>query len=377
MGQLLLNKVQKFYGDYEVLKGVQLEVKNGEFVVFVGPSGCGKSTLLRMIAGLDATTAGDIVINGIRVNDLPPVKRGIAMVFQSYALYPHMTVFENIAFPLRVERMEEEKLKAKVENAARILHLEQRLQQKPGMLSGGQRQRVAIGRAIVRELKIFLFDEPLSNLDAALRADMRIELAKLHRQLKATMIYVTHDQVEAMTMADRIVVLDAGNISQTGAPLELYHKPANQFVAGFIGNPKMNFLSVTCRGVSAAGVEVDYLGQTAVLPVTARDGMAGKTLTLGIRPEHIQLNGGDIVFTVTPTVIERLGANTVAYASLNGEAENFCAMLPGSVGIRADAPVATGINAADCHLFDEAGIAFERRVELTEIDMNVINPTAA
>ncbi|ABC93806.1 probable sugar uptake ABC transporter, ATP-binding protein (plasmid) [Rhizobium etli CFN 42] len=377
MGQLLLNNVQKFYGDYEVLKGVQLEVKNGEFVVFVGPSGCGKSTLLRMIAGLDATTAGDIVINGVRVNDLPPVKRGIAMVFQSYALYPHMTVFENIAFPLRVEKMEEAKLKAKVENAARILHLDQRLQQKPGMLSGGQRQRVAIGRAIVREPKIFLFDEPLSNLDAALRADMRIELAKLHRQLKATMIYVTHDQVEAMTMADRIVVLDAGNISQTGAPLELYHKPANKFVAGFIGNPKMNFLPVTCKAVSAAGVEVDYLGQCALLPVTPRDGMAGKTLTLGIRPEHIQLNGGDIVFTVTPTVIERLGANTVAYASLNGEAENFCAMLPGSVGIRADAPVATGINAADCHLFDETGTAFERRVELTEIDMNVINPTAA
>ncbi|MBB2766370.1 UNVERIFIED_ORG: multiple sugar transport system ATP-binding protein [Rhizobium esperanzae] len=377
MGQLLLNNVQKFYGDYEVLKGVQLGVKNGEFVVFVGPSGCGKSTLLRMIAGLDATTAGDIVINGVRVNDLPPVKRGIAMVFQSYALYPHMTVFENIAFPLRVEKMEEAKLKAKVENAARILHLDQRLQQKPGMLSGGQRQRVAIGRAIVREPKIFLFDEPLSNLDAALRADMRIELAKLHRQLKATMIYVTHDQVEAMTMADRIVVLDAGNISQTGAPLELYHKPANRFVAGFIGNPKMNFLPVTCKSVSAAGVEVDYLGQTALLPVTPRDGISGKTLTLGIRPEHIQLNGGDIVFTVTPTVIERLGANTVAYASLNGEAENFCAMLPGSVGIRPDAPVATGINAADCHLFDEAGIAFERRVELTEIDMNVINPTAA
>ena len=377
LGQLLLNKVQKFYGDYEVLKGVQLDVRNGEFVVFVGPSGCGKSTLLRMIAGLDATSAGDIVIDGIRVNDLPPVRRGIAMVFQSYALYPHMTVFENIAFPLRVEKMEEEKLKAKVENAARILHLEQRLQQKPGMLSGGQRQRVAIGRAIVREPKIFLFDEPLSNLDAALRSDMRIELAKLHRQLKATMIYVTHDQVEAMTMADRIVVLDSGNIAQTGAPLELYHKPANQFVAGFIGNPKMNFLPVTCKSVSSAGVEVDYRGQTAVLPVTPRDGMAGKTLTLGIRPEHIQLNGGDIVFTVTPTVIERLGANTVAYASLDGGAENFCAMLPGSVGIRADAPVATGINAADCHLFDEAGIAFERRVELTEIDLNVINPTAA
>ncbi|PKA42327.1 ABC transporter ATP-binding protein [Rhizobium sullae] len=376
MGQLFLNNVQKFYGDYEVLKGVQLDVKNGEFVVFVGPSGCGKSTLLRMIAGLDATTAGDIVIDGIRVNDLPPVKRGIAMVFQSYALYPHMTVFENIAFPLRVEKMDETKLKAKVENAARILHLDQRLQQKPGMLSGGQRQRVAIGRAIVREPKIFLFDEPLSNLDAALRADMRIELAKLHRQLKATMIYVTHDQVEAMTMADRIVVLDAGDISQTGAPLELYHKPANLFVAGFIGNPKMNFLPVICKRVSDAGVEVDYGGQTAILPVTPRDGMAGKALTLGIRPEHVQLGSGDISLTVTPTVIERLGAHTVAYASLNGEGENFCAMLPGSVGIRADVPVATGINAADCHLFDDTGIAFERHVELTEIDMGVLDPTA-
>ncbi|SCW66006.1 carbohydrate ABC transporter ATP-binding protein, CUT1 family [Rhizobium mongolense subsp. loessense] len=377
MGQLFLNKVQKFYGDYEVLKGVQLDVKNGEFVVFVGPSGCGKSTLLRMIAGLDATTAGDIVIDGIRVNDLPPVKRGIAMVFQSYALYPHMTVFENIAFPLRVEKMEEAKLKAKVENAARILHLDQRLQQKPGMLSGGQRQRVAIGRAIVREPKIFLFDEPLSNLDAALRADMRIELAKLHRQLKATMIYVTHDQVEAMTMADRIVVLDAGDISQTGAPLELYHKPANLFVAGFIGNPKMNFLPVTCKSVSDAGVEVDHGGQTVTLPVSPREGMIGKTLTLGIRPEHVQLGSGDISLTVTPTVIERLGAHTVAYAALNGEGENFCAMLPGSVGIRPDTPVVTGINATDCHLFDEAGIAFERRVELTEIDMTVLDPTAA
>ncbi|MBB3462852.1 ABC transporter ATP-binding protein [Rhizobium sp. BK377] len=377
MGQLQLNKVQKFYGDYEVLKGVELDVRNGEFVVFVGPSGCGKSTLLRMIAGLDATSKGDIVIDGVRVNDLPPVKRGIAMVFQSYALYPHMTVFENIAFPLRVEKMEEEKLKAKVENAARILHLDTRLQQKPGMLSGGQRQRVAIGRAIVREPKIFLFDEPLSNLDAALRADMRIELAKLHRQLKATMIYVTHDQVEAMTMADRIVVLDAGNISQTGAPLELYHKPANQFVAGFIGNPKMNFLPVTCISASEAGATIDYRGQTATLPVKPRDGMVGKVMTLGIRPEHIQLAAGDISLTVTPSVIERLGANTVAYAALGSETENFCAMLPGSVGIRADAPVAVGINAADCHLFDEEGVAFERRVELTDIDMNLLAPATA
>ncbi|MDM9627971.1 sn-glycerol-3-phosphate ABC transporter ATP-binding protein UgpC [Rhizobium sp. S152] len=378
MGQLFLNKVQKFYGDFEVLKSVQLEVKNGEFVVFVGPSGCGKSTLLRMIAGLDETSAGDIVIDGVRVNELPPVKRGIAMVFQSYALYPHMTVFENIAFPLRVEKMEEEKLKAKVENAARILHLDQRLQQKPGMLSGGQRQRVAIGRAIVREPKIFLFDEPLSNLDAALRADMRIELAKLHRQLKATMIYVTHDQVEAMTMADRIVVLNAGDIAQTGAPLELYHKPANLFVAGFIGNPKMNILPVTCTGVGDAGVSVDYKGQKLTIPVVPRDVAVGATLSLGVRPEHIHIGSGDITINVTPTVIERLGAQTVAYASLDGEGENFCATLPGRAGVRAEQPLVAGINAADCHLFDDAGLAFERRVELTDIDLNLLgSPTAA
>jgi multiple sugar transport system ATP-binding protein len=376
LGQLFLNKVQKFYGDFEVLKSVQLDVKNGEFVVFVGPSGCGKSTLLRMIAGLDETSAGDIVIDGVRVNDLPPVKRGIAMVFQSYALYPHMTVFENIAFPLRVEKMEEEKLKAKVENAARILHLDQRLQQKPGMLSGGQRQRVAIGRAIVREPKIFLFDEPLSNLDAALRADMRIELAKLHRQLKATMIYVTHDQVEAMTMADRIVVLNNGDISQTGAPLELYHKPANIFVAGFIGNPKMNFLPVICTAISDAGLTVDYKGQTLTVPATPRHDAVGQTLTLGVRPEHIHLASGDISLTVVPSVIERLGAQTVAYASLDGESENFCATLPGSVGVRPEQPLLAGINAVDCHLFDEAGIAFERRVELTDIDMTLLAPTA-
>jgi len=378
LGQLHLNQVKKFYGHFEVIKGVELDVTDGEFIVFVGPSGCGKSTLLRMIAGLDDVTSGDIMINGQRVNDLPPVKRGIAMVFQSYALYPHMTVFENIAFPLRVEKMPEDKLKARVEHAARILHLDQRLQQKPGMLSGGQRQRVAIGRAIVREPKIFLFDEPLSNLDAALRADMRIELAKLHRQLQATMIYVTHDQVEAMTMADRIVVLNAGEIAQTGAPLELYHKPANKFVAGFIGNPKMNFLPVICKAISEAGVEVDYKGQTALLPVAPRDGVVGKVLTLGIRPEHIQLGDGDMSLTVMPTVIERLGAQTVAYAALDAnEAENFCAMLSGSIAIRAEVPLKAGIRVADCHLFDEDGMAFERRVELTDIDMELLNPIAS
>ena len=368
MGQLYLDKVQKFYGDFEVLKSIGLEVKDGEFVVFVGPSGCGKSTLLRMIAGLDSTSAGDIVIDGVRVNDKPPVQRGIAMVFQSYVLYPHMTVFENIAFPLRVEKLPEEKIREKVGAVAKILQLDKRLQQKPGMLSGGQRQRVAIGRAIVREPKIFLFDEPLSNLDAALRADMRIELSKLHRDLKATMIYVTHDQVEAMTMADRIVVLNAGDIAQVGAPLELYHKPQNLFVAGFIGNPKMNFLPVTCEAVDAGGITVSFEGQRIAVPVTPRDGIVGKTLTLGIRPEHISLISGDLRITVTPSVIERLGVNTVAYASLSS-GEGFCSLLPGSAPIRVDEPMPAGIRAADCHLFDADGIAFERHVDWQKLEM--------
>ncbi len=230
------------------------------------------------------------------------------------------------------------------------------------MLSGGQRQRVAIGRAIVREPKIFLFDEPLSNLDAALRADMRIELTKLHRDLKATMIYVTHDQVEALTMADRIVVLNAGSIAQIGAPLELYHKPQNLFVAGFIGNPKMNFIPVACLDATADGVTVSYEGQTALLPVEPRAGMVGKMLTLGIRPEHLMLGAGDLTIHVEPSVIERLGVNTVAYANLP-TGESYCALLSGSAPVRVEQQMATGIRASDCHLFDAEGIAFDRRID--------------
>lgn len=368
MGQLYLNKVRKHYGHFEVIKGVTLDIRDGEFVVFVGPSGCGKSTLLRMIAGLDDTTDGDIVIDGEKVNHLPPVKRGIAMVFQSYALYPHMTVFENIAFPLRVEKMDERKLTEKVEAVAKVLQLDQRLQQRPGMLSGGQRQRVAIGRAIVREPKIFLFDEPLSNLDAALRSDMRIELTKLHRQLKATMIYVTHDQVEAMTMADRIVVLSGGDVAQVGPPLELYHKPANLFVAGFIGNPKMNFIPVTCTAVSSDGVTVSVDGRPLLVPVTPRAGLEGQQLTLGIRPEHISLSGGDVRMMMTPTVIERLGVNTVAYSNLAG-GEAFCALLNGSAPLRVEQPTPVGFDAADCHLFDADGLSLPRRVALSELEL--------
>ena len=368
VGQLHLNNVKKYYGDFEVLKGVQLNVPHGEFVVFVGPSGCGKSTLLRMIAGLESISEGDIAIDGVRVNDKPPVERGIAMVFQSYALYPHMTVFENIAFPLRVEKMAEDKIRTKVQAVAKILQLEHRLEQRPGMLSGGQRQRVAIGRAIVREPKIFLFDEPLSNLDAALRADMRIELTKLHRQLKATMIYVTHDQVEAMTMADRIVVLNAGSIAQVGAPLELYHKPDNLFVAGFIGNPKMNLLPVTCTDVSEAGVTVFYEGQSITVPVHAKQGLAGQPLTLGIRPEHLLLGSGDMTITTTPSVIERLGINTITYSTLPS-GQQWCALLPGSAPLAPDQPMPVGIRAADCHLFDAEGNALERRVDWTKQEM--------
>ncbi len=364
MGQLSLKNVIKTFGQFEVVKGVSLDVNEGEFIVFVGPSGCGKSTLLRMIAGLEHTTGGDIVIDGKRVNDLPPVKRGIAMVFQSYALYPHMTVFENIAFPLRVEKAPESVIREKVEAAAKILHLDSRLKQKPGMLSGGQRQRVAIGRAIVREPEIFLFDEPLSNLDAALRADMRIELTRLHKQLGATMIYVTHDQVEAMTMADRIVVLNAGYIAQVGAPLELYHKPQNTFVAGFIGNPRMNFLPVTCTGLNEGGVEVVYEGQKLTVPVAARSGLAGERLMLGIRPEHITLGAGEVTLDIAPTVVEQLGQQTIGYAALPGLEANFCVVLPGDQALEADIPVTVGFRAADCHLFDGEGQALERHITL-------------
>ena len=363
MGQLALSGVKKRFNKFEVIHGIDLDIRDGEFVVFVGPSGCGKSTLLRMICGLEEITEGACTIDGIRVNDLPPVKRGIAMVFQSYALYPHMSVFENIAFPLRVEKLPEAEIKERVMRAARVLQLENRLQQKPGNLSGGQRQRVAIGRAIVRQPSIFLFDEPLSNLDAALRAEMRIELTALHQKLKATMIYVTHDQVEAMTMADRIVVLDGGSISQVGAPLELYHKPDNLFVAGFIGNPRMNFLPGTCTRVGPEGATVSLnTGGTIIVPVEAPRSLEGHQVTLGIRPEHLSQAGGDLSVDVIPNVVERLGVNTVAYAELEGVG-TISALLPGSSPVAPETPATLSFLAADCHLFDAGGMALARKVD--------------
>ena len=356
MSQLSLKRLEKSFNDARIIKGIDLEVSEGQFVVFVGPSGCGKSTLLRMIAGLEDVTEGEISISGKVVNDLPPVQRGIAMVFQSYALYPHMTVFENIAFPLRVERLPSDEVNSRVHAAAKVLQLEPRLQQRPGTLSGGQRQRVAIGRAIVRQPKIFLFDEPLSNLDAALRSEMRIELMELHKRLGSTMIYVTHDQVEAMTMADKIVVLDAGTISQVGTPLELYHKPDNLFVAGFIGSPKMNFINGTVTSADGTTLTVDLgaLG-TIALPRQTRIG-AGQAVTVGIRPEHLKLGAGDFTLAITPKIVEHLGIHTVIYSTLPG-GENFVGLFEGAPDV-ADGQIARlGFALDQVHLFDSAGQA--------------------
>ena len=356
MSQLSLRNVEKSFGPAHIIKGIDLDVADGEFVVFVGPSGCGKSTLLRMIAGLEDVTEGDIVIAGKTVNDLPPVKRGIAMVFQSYALYPHMTVFENIAFPLRVERLPNDQVKERVEKAARVLQLDARLEQRPGTLSGGQRQRVAIGRAIVREPGIFLFDEPLSNLDAALRAEMRIELMDLHQKLGSTMIYVTHDQVEAMTMADKIVVLNAGRIEQVGSPLELYHRPDNRFVAGFIGSPPMNFIAGTCTANAGGSATID-LGTLGKLTVPrAASGLEGKAVTVGVRPEHLALGSGEFTVKVVPRIVEHLGIHTVIYADLPG-AENFIALFEGDAAVREGQAVEISFPLSAVHLFDADGVA--------------------
>jgi len=306
MATLDLQNISKSFGPTEVLHDISLSIQDREFIVFVGPSGCGKSTLLRIIAGLEEATAGQIVIDGADVSQEHPIERGIAMVFQSYALYPHLSVFENIAFPLRVQKLSEDDIKSRVQKAADILQLNERLNNKPGQLSGGQRQRVAIGRSIVRDPKIFLFDEPLSNLDAALRGDMRVELAQLHKQLNATMVYVTHDQVEAMTMADRIVVLRDGYIEQFGTPMQLYHHPNTKFVAGFIGQPNMNFIDVQVADV-ADELRVTLPGGAEVgLPIECGTLSKGDRIELGLRPDdlHADPNG---TLPLKVNVLERLG----------------------------------------------------------------------
>ncbi len=355
MAELSLRGIVKRFGSFEVVHGIDLDIQHGEFVVFVGPSGCGKSTLLRMIAGLEEISSGEFCIDGVRVNEVAPAKREIAMVFQSYALYPHMSVYDNLAFGLQTAGEKKDVIDQRVQHAARMLKIEAYLQRKPKALSGGQRQRVAIGRAIVREPKLFLFDEPLSNLDAELRVQMRVELSKLHADLGTTMIYVTHDQVEAMTMADRIVVLRDGRIEQAGSPLELYNQPANQFVAGFIGSPKMNFLDGVLASQSAAGIEVRLAGGDCLgMPRTAPACAQGASLCVGIRPEHIKLADSGLPMQVNLT--EQLGGNTVLYGTLR-EQQSLVVQVVGQSRIRRGDTVQVGLPPGGCHGFDAQGLS--------------------
>ena len=359
MATVSLRSIRKSFGDVEVIKGVDLDIEDREFAVFVGPSGCGKSTLLRMIAGLEEITSGDCVIDGDRVNDVSPDERGLAMVFQSYALYPHMSVRDNMAFSLRLAGVGKAERYGIVDKAAHILQLEELLDRKPRELSGGQRQRVAIGRAIVRQPRVFLFDEPLSNLDAALRVQMRIELAGLHERLDATMIYVTHDQIEAMTMADKIVVLQQGVLEQAGTPLELYHHPRNLFVAGFIGSPKMNFASATVTATGAEGVTVRLPGDIDVqIPVQPGGVTVGDAMTIGVRPEHLKpRDDGQIVGEVL--VAERLGGETFLHLT-SPTGEGLIVKADGENSARVHDRITLGLDGATCHLFDADGDALLR-----------------
>jgi len=372
LADVRLVKVCKSFGDVHVLRDIDLEIRDGEFMVFVGPSGCGKSTLLRTIAGLEDITGGELSIGGRVVNDVPPAERGIAMVFQSYALYPHMNLYDNMAFGLQLAKAPQAEIDAAVRQAARILHIEHLLERRPKDLSGGQRQRVAIGRAIVRKPEVFLFDEPLSNLDAALRVKMRVEFARLHEQLRTTMVYVTHDQVEAMTLADRIVVLSAGRIEQVGTPLELYEHPCNLFVAGFIGSPKMNFLQARLVEGDATHAIVELQGGARLrCEVDASAGEPGQALTVGVRPEHLALHragGADNALQAGVTFVEALGGTTHAYCSHPASAEDLCCELDGRVRVRSGEVLTLTAPAQACYVFDAAGLAWRRPVSAERAD---------
>ena len=352
MANVRIEALRKSFGPVEVLKDIDLTVEDGSFVVLVGPSGCGKSTLLRSIAGLEPVISGSISIGGRRVNDLPPAKREIAMVFQSYALYPHMDVAANMGFGLRFAGTPKAEIAQRVNEAARILQLEPLLKRRPRELSGGQRQRVAIGRAIVRKPQVFLFDEPLSNLDAGLRINTRVEIAKLHKLLSATMIYVTHDQVEAMTLADKIVVMNNGRVEQQGKPLELYYRPANLFVAGFIGSPAMNVLAGTAQ--PGGGIN---LGAAGMLPVEhAASVTAGQKLTLGIRPEHLKVTAGEGAgLSATVDLVERLGEMGFAHLRL-ATGQMVVAEIRGETELRPGGRASLMPESSHIHLFDAQGI---------------------
>jgi ABC-type sugar transport system ATPase subunit len=358
MADLKLTSARKSFGAIDILHGIDLEVKNGEFVVFVGPSGCGKSTLLRVIAGLETVTSGDVHIDGERVTDLPASERGLAMVFQSYALYPHMTVRQNMAFALENMGLKRVDIEARVARAATMLQLTDYLDRRPKALSGGQRQRVAIGRAIVRDPKIFLFDEPLSNLDAELRVATRKELAALHAELGGTMIYVTHDQVEAMTLADRIVVLRAGRIEQIGTPLDLYNRPANIFVAGFIGSPRMNLLPATIVAADG-GSRLRISGRDIAMPSGFSGLAAGADVTLGVRPEHIDTAPGPDAIVAAVDLVEHLGGETFVFATAPGLPQITLRQTGQSSLARGDT-VSIRFSAENVHLFDASGTALPR-----------------
>ena len=351
MADISIENLNKSYGKTQVIRDFSLNIKSQSFTTLVGPSGCGKSTLLRMIAGLESITSGNISIDGRLVNDLSPKERNIAMVFQSYALYPHMTVFDNMAFGLKLEKRPKEEIQDRVQEAAKILQIEQYLQRKPKQLSGGQRQRVAIGRAITRKPKVFLFDEPLSNLDAALRVQMRIELAKLHEHLDTTMVYVTHDQTEAMTLSSEIVVLDQGEISQQGEPLDLYNKPNNTFVAGFIGSPKMNFIPSKFLSNSSSQVEINALGSNFNLPKKLKDKNLDTEIIFGIRPEDMHLGSdNDYHWQSKVFVTEKLGSSTFIY--LEGEKEPIVMEVAGDTTIKVGDIVKVKLDLEKTHLFN-------------------------
>ena len=366
MASVSLKDIHKSFGNNEVVKGIDLEMDDGEFMVLVGPSGCGKSTLLRMIAGLEDITSGELAIGGRDVTDVAARDRRVAMVFQSYALYPHMSVHENMAFALRMAHLDKAEIERRVQATAKILHMESFLDRKPAQLSGGQRQRVALGRAIVRDVEVLLLDEPLSNLDAALRVEMRLELMNLHERMKRSMIYVTHDQVEAMTLADKIVVLDAGLVRQIGSPTELYEHPANTFVAGFIGSPHMNFLKVKVIETSGTRVHIESEDVGAVdLPVDGSGLEAGATAMLGIRPEDIDLGAEKPIRIEARTeLIEYIGRETALEARTTTE-DSLTALVDGRFSAQRGTVISLGFSPASCHLFDAAGRACRRLAQST------------
>ncbi len=356
MAEIRLNDICKSFDKTDVIHNVDIDIDDGEFVVFVGPSGCGKSTLLRLIAGLEPITSGELSIGNQVVNDLSPKDRGIAMVFQSYALYPHLTVYQNMAFGLKLGKKGKDEVKKRVMAAADALQLTDYLKRRPAQLSGGQRQRVAIGRAIVRKPEVFLFDEPLSNLDAALRVQTRLEIAKLHQELKTTIIYVTHDQVEAMTLADKIVVLRDGRVEQVGAPLDLYHKPSNVFVAGFIGSPKMNFISGVIKSINQGHCEIELdSGEVVKIEFDVPEKHLNEKITIGVRPEHFLLDGvGDLKIKSTVEVAEHLGDITYVY-SRQQDNNQLIISIAGTGLFKVGDTIEVTVKPENIHIFNKNG----------------------